>query len=161
MSRLTESAEWQALAGHAEATAGASMRELFAADPDRARRFSLEHEGLLLDYSKHRITEETLGLLFELVRSAGVEGWRDRMFAGEKINMTEDRAVLHMALRNRSDSADRWSTARTSCRTVDAVLEPHARLLRRGARRRVARPYRASRSPTSSISASAARTSAR
>ena len=160
MSRLTESAEWQALAGHAEATAGASMRELFAADPGRARRFSLELDDLLLDYSKNRITEETLRLLLGLARKAGVEGWRDRMFAGEKINITEDRAVLHVALRNRVEPAD---PGRRQGRDAGGQrrARAHARVHRGGAQRRVDAATPASRSPTSSTSASAAPTSAR
>jgi glucose-6-phosphate isomerase len=79
------------------------MRELFAKDPDRFRRMSLEACGVFVDFSKHRATDETLALLFALARQADVEAWRDRMFAGEKINGTEGRAVLHVALRNRSN----------------------------------------------------------
>jgi glucose-6-phosphate isomerase len=79
------------------------MRELFAADPGRFERFSLQVGELLLDYSKNRITDETMGLLVRLAEEADVEGWRERMFAGEKINNTENRAVLHVALRNRSN----------------------------------------------------------
>lgn len=79
------------------------MRDLFAKDRDRFKKFSVQAEGLLLDYSKHRITEETLPLLFKLVREANVEQWRERLFNGEKINITENRAVLHVALRNRSN----------------------------------------------------------
>jgi glucose-6-phosphate isomerase len=103
MPALTRSPAWQALKQHAEAMATVEMRDLFARDSSRFDRFSLRHEGLLLDYSKNRITEETLGRLFDLARQQDVEGWRDRMFAGEKINITEDRAVLHTALRNRSN----------------------------------------------------------
>src|SRR5205823_712336 len=76
---------------------------LFAQDPKRFESFTLRFEDLLVDYSKHRITAETLRLLFALAREAQVERWRDRMFSGEKINGTEDRAVLHVALRNRSN----------------------------------------------------------
>ena len=78
------------------------MRDLFSADPGRFGRFSLEVDGLLLDYSKHRIKDETLRLLFDLAHQAGVFEWRDKMFSGAKINSTENRAVLHIALRNRS-----------------------------------------------------------
>ena len=81
------------------------MRDLFAADPGRFRRFSARLDGkLLLDYSKNRITAETLPLLLDLARAADLEGWRGRMFAGDKINNTEGRAVLHVALRNRSNT---------------------------------------------------------
>ena len=76
---------------------------MFAQDPERFSRFSFQLGDLLLDYSKHRITADTMELLFELARSVDVEGWRDRMFMGDKINTTENRAVLHVALRNRSD----------------------------------------------------------
>jgi glucose-6-phosphate isomerase len=78
------------------------MRDLFAADPDRFGRFSIRWEGMIVDYSKHRITQETMSLLLSLARESEVGAWRDRMFAGEKINVTENRAVLHVALRNRS-----------------------------------------------------------
>lgn len=79
------------------------MRDLFSADSARFDKFSLQFNDILLDYSKNRITEQTLSLLFDLARDRNVEQWRDRMFAGEKINFTEHRAVLHTALRNRSD----------------------------------------------------------
>src|SRR5687768_16175727 len=75
------------------------MRELFAQDPDRFTRMSREAAGVFVDFSKHRATDETLRLLFALAKQQDVEGWRDKMFAGEKINGTEDRAVLHVALR--------------------------------------------------------------
>jgi len=103
MSRLTDSAPWKALRAHCTAIFDLHMRDLFEQDPERFARFSLRMEDMLYDYSKNRITEETMRLLFALARSADVEGWRDRMFRGEKINTTEDRAVLHTALRNRSN----------------------------------------------------------
>jgi glucose-6-phosphate isomerase len=79
------------------------MRDLFAADPGRFDKFSLRFENILVDYSKHRLTEETLRLLCALARGGGVEEWRDRMFAGDPINFTEGRSVLHVALRNRGN----------------------------------------------------------
>ena len=79
------------------------MRDLFAADPQRFERFSLQVGDILLDYSKNRITPETMQLLVRLAAEADVAGWRERMFGGEKINNTENRAVLHVALRNRSN----------------------------------------------------------
>ena len=103
MSALTGSPAWRALERHAEAMAAVHLRDLFADDADRFARFSLRLDDLLLDYSKNRITEETLGLLFDLARQAELEAWRDRMFAGDKINVTEHRAVLHVALRNRAN----------------------------------------------------------
>ncbi|MEQ8968434.1 MAG: glucose-6-phosphate isomerase [Azospirillaceae bacterium] len=102
MPTLTETPAWQALAAHHAEIAGTSMRELFAQDPDRFERFSLEVDGVLLDYSKNRVTETTMGLLLDLARQADLGRWREAMFAGEKINGTENRAVLHTALRNRS-----------------------------------------------------------
>ncbi|OPH16078.1 glucose-6-phosphate isomerase [Azospirillum brasilense] len=103
MSALTRSPAWEALARHRQDVSTLHMRDLFDADADRFNRFSLEACGLLFDYSKNRITEETRSLLLDLARQQDVEGWRDRMFAGERINITEDRAVLHTALRNRSN----------------------------------------------------------
>jgi glucose-6-phosphate isomerase len=88
---------------HQAAMADVHMRDLFAADPKRFERFSLEVGDLLLDYSKNRINDETMRLLLRLAEEADVAGWRERMFSGEKINHTEGRAVLHVALRNRSD----------------------------------------------------------
>ncbi|HEX2243617.1 MAG TPA: glucose-6-phosphate isomerase, partial [Gammaproteobacteria bacterium] len=105
MSALTRSPAWQALAAHQASIAAVSMRELFADDPQRFARMSGEACGLFIDWSKHRTNDETLKLLFALARQQNVEGWRDRMFAGEKINNTEQRAVLHVALRNRSRRA--------------------------------------------------------
>jgi glucose-6-phosphate isomerase len=103
MSALTRSPAWQALLAHQSSLAATTMRELFAADPQRFARMSREVCGLLIDWSKHRATDETWRLLFALAEQADVAGWRDRMFAGAKINGTEDRAVLHVALRNRSN----------------------------------------------------------
>jgi glucose-6-phosphate isomerase len=103
MSNPTQTPEWQALKRHAEAMETVHMRDLFVDDPERFDRFSLRLNGMLLDYSKNRITPDTMRMLLDLVRRQDVEGWRDRMFAGEKINTTENRAVLHTALRNRSD----------------------------------------------------------
>jgi glucose-6-phosphate isomerase len=100
---LVETPEWRALERHAETTRETEMRDLFDADPSRFERFSLELGPLLFDYSKNRITDETLVLLVELARAAEIEQARGAMFAGERINWTEDRAVLHVALRNRSD----------------------------------------------------------
>jgi glucose-6-phosphate isomerase len=104
MARLTQHPSWKALCDHQKAIASQHMRDLFKADPKRFNKFSLKLDDLLLDYSKHRITEETLSLLFQIAREAKVEDWRDRMFSGEKINITENRAVLHTALRNRSNT---------------------------------------------------------
>jgi glucose-6-phosphate isomerase len=99
MSALTESPAWKALTTHYAAASALHMRDLFAADANRFATFSAEFEQIFLDYSKNRITAETMRLLFDLARQCGVEPMRDRMFAGDHINLTEDRAVLHVALR--------------------------------------------------------------
>lgn len=96
---LTQSAAWQALETHAQMMAGVQMRDLFAAEPARFPAFHIEQDGLLLDYSRHRVTAETIRLLLDLAAQQDVEGWRRDMFAGAKINTTENRAVLHTALR--------------------------------------------------------------
>ncbi|MBX3222206.1 MAG: glucose-6-phosphate isomerase [Labilithrix sp.] len=100
-SPLTSSPAWQDLSKHHAAVSRLQMRDLFASDAGRFARFSVEACGLFVDYSKHRVTDETMKLLFALARQTEVERWRDRMFDGERINFTEDRPVLHVALRNR------------------------------------------------------------
>jgi glucose-6-phosphate isomerase len=97
--RLDQSPTWARLAAHADTLRDTHLRELFAADPARGERLTLEAEGLLLDHSKHRITDETLVLLRELARERGLPARIEAMFSGEKINVTEQRAVLHVALR--------------------------------------------------------------
>ena len=94
---------WQELKAHHAAIADQHLRDLFAADPGRFAKFSRRFGDLLVDFSKHRITEESLGLLMELARQAQVPAWVERMFNGEVINHTERRSVLHIALRNRSN----------------------------------------------------------
>jgi glucose-6-phosphate isomerase len=103
MSNLTSSPAWQALSKHKDELAKTSMRELFAQDPGRFSRMSHEACGVFVDLSKHRATDETLALLLALAKQADVEGWREKMFTGAKINGTEGRSVLHVALRNRSN----------------------------------------------------------
>ncbi|OGT90663.1 MAG: glucose-6-phosphate isomerase [Gammaproteobacteria bacterium RIFOXYA12_FULL_61_12] len=100
MSHFTDNQTARKLQDHWDRMAFVSMRDLFAQDPGRFARFSLEACGILLDYSKNRVREETMGLLFELARERELPAWIERMFGGEKINTTEDRAVLHVALRN-------------------------------------------------------------
>ena len=97
-----QSPEWRALLSHRESLSGIRMRGLFEADPGRFGKFGLRFEDILLDYSKNLVTAETLTLLRALAAAADVAGWTGKMFAGEKINLTERRAVLHVALRNRS-----------------------------------------------------------
>lgn len=91
---------WTALKTHVTAISDLHLRDLFAAEPQRFELFTLEACGLLLDYSKNRITKATLPILAQLARESGLEERRTRMFSGEKINSTENRAVLHTALRN-------------------------------------------------------------
>ena len=102
-SSLVSSPAWQALLEHHNKSKSLHMLDLFDADGDRFTTYSITHEGLLLDYSKNRITEATLPLLIDLAKQAGLEGWRERLLSGDKINTTEGRAVLHTALRNRSN----------------------------------------------------------
>ncbi|MEK0100708.1 glucose-6-phosphate isomerase, partial [Streptomyces sp. A475] len=97
--RLNQMPEWTALAKHREELADVQLRELFAADPARGSGYTLQVGDLHVDYSKHLITDETLRLLRELAAATDVFGLRDAMFRGERINTTEDRAVLHTALR--------------------------------------------------------------
>jgi glucose-6-phosphate isomerase len=102
MSRLTQSPAWQALVAHRAEMDRTNLRALFATDPERFQKFSLHLDDLLFDYSKNRITEETMRLLRALGEQVNLRREIDAMFAGEKINRTENRAVLHVALRNRS-----------------------------------------------------------
>jgi len=95
-------AAWSALANHGERLRARNMLDLFAADAQRAGRYSFEAAGLFLDYSKNRIDEDAFAALFELARTSGVESRREAMFAGERINVTENRSVLHTALRDQS-----------------------------------------------------------
>jgi glucose-6-phosphate isomerase len=99
MAPITESPEWRALDAHFEELRESHLRDLFATDPDRGTRLALEADGIYLDYSKNRITDETLRLLVALAHRAGLRDGIDAMFRGDKINVTEDRAVLHTALR--------------------------------------------------------------
>ncbi|MEV0665917.1 glucose-6-phosphate isomerase [Actinomadura luteofluorescens] len=99
MADITESPEWTALAEHHAAIAGRHLRELFAEDPGRADRMTVTAGDLYLDYSKHRVTGETLTLLAALAERAGLRARIEAMFGGEHINVSEDRAVLHTALR--------------------------------------------------------------
>ncbi len=99
MSALIQSKAWQDLLAHYAANRQLSMRQLFADDPERFEHFSLRLDDLLLDYSKNLVIEETMALLFALARQVQLEAWREKMFSGAKINSTENRAVLHTALR--------------------------------------------------------------
>ena len=100
---LVDQDAWKALAAHARDMRDATLRELFAKDPERAGRMIVEGPGLLLDYSKNRVTEETMSLLRQLAKACGLRERTEAMFTGEKINITENRAVLHVALRAPKD----------------------------------------------------------
>ncbi|MDC7713270.1 glucose-6-phosphate isomerase [Vogesella sp. LYT5W] len=104
MSKLTQLPAWHALWDHFNDAKNLHMRELFDSDPQRAERYSLEVGGLFLDYSKNRLTDATLQGLMQLAREAGLPARIKAMFKGEKINSTEHRAALHVALRNRTNS---------------------------------------------------------
>jgi len=99
---MNQLAEWQQLADHYQEIKDLHIRDLFAVDPSRGTRLSLEACGLLLDYSKNRITDETMGLLVSMAEASGLKAAVEAMFSGERINITENRAVLHTALRNRT-----------------------------------------------------------
>ncbi len=103
MTKVNERSSWQALSKHYETMKDRTLSELFAGDARRASDFSVEFEDLLLDYSKNRVDRETMGLLLKLAEESGLRQAIDDMFTGKKINVTENRAVLHVALRNRSN----------------------------------------------------------
>jgi glucose-6-phosphate isomerase len=116
---LTESPSWRALEAHYEKMKDIRLRQLFTDDPSRGERLAAEAAGLYLDYSKNRVTDETVRLLVQLANERGVADRRDAMFRGEKINITEGRAVLHVALR-----APRGTQIKVD--GVDVVPEVHA-----------------------------------
>src|SRR5215471_10844835 len=123
---LRERPSWKALEAHRDDNAGRHLRDLFAVDQQRGGRLNAEGAGLYLDYSKNRITDQTVELLIALARECNLEGRRDAMFRGDKINVSEDRSVLHVALRmprGTSLVAD----------GVDVVTEVHAVLDRMAA----------------------------
>lgn len=104
MSSLTSSSAWTALQAHYATMKSVHMKDLFAKDPERFNRFSMQFEDILFDFSKNRIDETTMDLLYSLASQQDVKGKAEAMFKGEKINSTEGRAVLHVALRNQSNS---------------------------------------------------------
>src|ERR1700690_2243737 len=123
---LTQRTSWKALAVHHKKIRHLHLRELFAEDAKRGERLTVEAAGLFLDYSKNRITDQTLKLLIHLARESGLRKRVDAMFSGEKINLTENRAVLHVALR-----APRGATILVDGKNV--VPEVHAVLDRMSA----------------------------
>src|SRR5205814_7828256 len=110
---LRERPAWAALQRHYEQVKDRHLRDLFAEDADRGRRLTAEGAGLYFDYSKHRVVDETVKLLVRLAEESGLRERIDAMFSGEKINVTEGRAVLHVALR-----APRGATIRADGRDV-------------------------------------------
>ncbi|MET7592998.1 glucose-6-phosphate isomerase, partial [Streptomyces sp. NPDC005444] len=124
-SRLNQTPEWTALAKHREDLAGTHLRDLFAADPGRGSGYTLRVGDLHIDYSKHLVDDRTLDLLRELAAATDVFGLRDAMFRGERINTTEDRAVLHTALRAPAD-ADVEVDGENVVPRVHAVLDKMA-----------------------------------
>ncbi|NIL76633.1 glucose-6-phosphate isomerase [Rhodococcus sp. B10] len=124
-SDITGTEAWTNLKAHHSSIGETDLRTLFADDPDRGREFTLTAGDLHIDYSKHRIDRETVSLLVELARAADIEGRRDAMFAGEHINTSEDRAVLHTALRLPAD-------ARLEVDGQNVVADVHEVLTRMG-----------------------------
>src|SRR3954470_17036293 len=102
---LTRRTAWKALQTHLKAIRDTHLRTLFEQDPGRGERLTVEGAGLFLDYSKNRVTDETLRLLVQLAEESGLRQRIDDMFGGEKINITENRAVLHIALRAPRDTS--------------------------------------------------------
>ena len=118
---------WQKLSEHQRAQSRLHLRELFAQDPERFRKFCLSLDGLLLDYSKQRVTAETMRLLMELARECELESWRAQMLTGERVNASEGRAALHVALR--ADAPVRFE-GQDLTREVAAVLADMRRFVR-------------------------------
>ena len=104
MSTINKSPSWKALNNHFEKIKSVHMRDLFSNDDDRFNKYHIQYEDFLVDYSKNRITDETLNLLLSLAKEAKLEDWRDRLFSGDKINFTENRSALHIALRNKANN---------------------------------------------------------
>ncbi len=160
ISRDSSFPAWQALEAHHREIAPRHLRELFARDPAAASGSTAEAAGVYLDYSKNRVTDETMGLLVRLAEESGLRARIDAMFRGEKINVTEKRAVLHVALRAPRGTIDRGGRRGRGAGGPRGA-RPDGRLRRPRPRRRAGRGTPASASATSSISASAAPTSGR
>lgn len=127
---INQTAEWAALASHWDEVEALQMRDLFQENPERSGQMSIRQCGILLDYSKNRVVPKTLSLLLGLAAAADVDGWRRRMFAGERLNITENRAVLHVALRNRGNRPI-WFDGEDVMPGVNAVLEKMERFSER------------------------------
>ena len=128
----TRHTAWNALASHYKTVSKLHLRQLFADDPKRGERMTVEAVGLYLDYSKNRITDETLRLLFQLAEESGLRERIEAMFRGDKINITEKRAVLHVALRAPRDASilvdgkERGARCPCSARPDGGFLQPRA-----------------------------------
>src|ERR1043165_257467 len=118
----TEKISWKKLHDHQSKISSQHMHDWFMNDPRRFEKFSLQFKDILVDFSKNRITEETLNLLLQLAEECNVKEWTEKMFTGEKINITENRAVLHVALRNR-DNHPIYVDGKDVMPEVNAVLE--------------------------------------
>ena len=125
---ITRLPAWQALRVHRQEMEARHMRDLFAEDPQRFERYSLQLGDVLFDYSKNRITDQTMALLLRLARETGVPEAIEAMFDGRKLNTTEDRAVLHVALRNRSNRPI-YVDGRDVMPRVNAVLDKMRRFV--------------------------------
>ena len=137
---LTGLPAWKALQAHYERVRNVHLRELFRTDPRRGERMAIEAEGIYLDYSKNRVTDETLALLLQLAQQADLPARIAAMFRGDKINITENRAVLHVALR-----APKGDTILVDGENVvpqvHAVLDKMAEFSQRISQPRLERPY--------------------
>ncbi|MES9829722.1 MAG: glucose-6-phosphate isomerase [Candidatus Thiodiazotropha sp.] len=122
MTEINQTDEWMALEKHWAEVEPLQMRDLFQQGPERAEQMSIRQCGIMLDYSKNRINARSMNLLLELAQAADVDGWRRRMFSGERLNITENRAVLHVALRNRSNQPI-WFDGEDVMPSVNAVLQ--------------------------------------
>ncbi|MEW8431361.1 MAG: glucose-6-phosphate isomerase [gamma proteobacterium symbiont of Ctena orbiculata] len=122
MTEIDQTEEWMALANHWAEVEPLQMRNLFQQSPERVEQMSIRQCGIMLDYSKNRITGRSMNLLLELAQAVDVDGWRRRMFSGERLNITENRAVLHVALRNRSNHPI-WYDGEDVMPGINAVLK--------------------------------------
>ena len=113
---------WQQLTKHAQLMKNQQMKDLLAKDSQRFSKFSIKLPSILLDYSKNAITEETITLLTDLAKECEVEKWREKMFSGERINKTEDRTVLHTALRDHS-KRPLWVDGKNISEDIEKTLE--------------------------------------
>ncbi len=122
MTEINQTDEWMALEKHWAEVKSLQMSDLFHQSPERTEQMSIRQCGIMLDYSKNRITSKSMNLLLDLARATDMDGWRRRMFSGERLNITENRAVLHVALRNRSNQSI-WFDGEDVMPGINAVLQ--------------------------------------